>query len=555
MYLSFSVKITVLYLKKRFIMNGLATLDDEEYTFWRELRDQARSAIPLSLTQLIYVARMATDTVFLGHLGEDALAGQNLAALFYIAITAFFLAVVGGCAPLCAQAHGARKPRLMCLWFQMGVLSIIALSFVMVPCMIYGMPFLLRVCDLTPQAHEYAIQYITVVAFAFPFEGVLLLEQTFLTSQDLMEVPSLLGMVSVGLNAVLNYLMIYGIPGYWAGLGFIGSPLTNVFTTILQLLFLMVYHSYSTSVPRLPSWRIELLLDWKKFSLLFEQVLGVLIAEGTEQWSFAILSFMVGALGTTAVSSFSVSLNHWFIIWAVNYGVGMGAQIRVAQFFGARKASLARQCFWAGMVICFITNSILGTGYLFGALWLGRIYTDVEVILKNVENVRYYVIASFFSSTYNILFSFVLSACNRNQKAGWISALSYIGVQIPLVYILTFRYSWGLPGVWIGCLTSETVRMIGAGIGVWFLDFEEEAHFLSIQVAEHGGHMISPSPGRTVPYPPQKPCMVVPSKSRQISPLAIPLCNLFPSSSTNDEPLNGSECYGTFELEPSIVNS
>ena len=71
----------------------------------------ARLASPIVLTQLAWVAMLATDTAMIGRLGSDALAGATLSLMLFFMAYVFCFGVVMATASLASQAYGARKPR------------------------------------------------------------------------------------------------------------------------------------------------------------------------------------------------------------------------------------------------------------------------------------------------------------------------------------------------------------------------------------------------------------------------------------------------------------
>ncbi|KAL9280034.1 Protein DETOXIFICATION 52 [Arabidopsis thaliana] len=102
-----------------------------------ELKSEARSlfslAFPTILAALILYARSAISMLFLGHIGELELAGGSLAIAF-ANITGY--SVLAGLAlgmdPLCSQAFGAGRPKLLSLTLQRTVLFLLTSSVVIV---------------------------------------------------------------------------------------------------------------------------------------------------------------------------------------------------------------------------------------------------------------------------------------------------------------------------------------------------------------------------------------------------------------------------------------
>ena len=83
-------------------------------------------AFPTALTGLIFYARSRVSMLFLGHLGDTELAAGSLAIAFanitgYSVLSGLSL----GMEPLCSQAFGAKRPKLLSLTLQRCVIFLL----------------------------------------------------------------------------------------------------------------------------------------------------------------------------------------------------------------------------------------------------------------------------------------------------------------------------------------------------------------------------------------------------------------------------------------------
>jgi multidrug resistance protein, MATE family len=77
----------------------------------RELTETIRLAGPMALTQLGQIAMMTTDLLFIGRLGDEAVAAAALAGTVYFVSFTCGMGLMSAVAPLAAQAFGAGDPR------------------------------------------------------------------------------------------------------------------------------------------------------------------------------------------------------------------------------------------------------------------------------------------------------------------------------------------------------------------------------------------------------------------------------------------------------------
>ena len=184
----------------------------------------AKYSLPISLSTLLHTARGATDVAFLGRLGTEEQAGGNLALALYTAVCVFYMSITYGMSPLTSQAFGAENFRLVGVWLQIAIVAQLAVSLVIIPSTILLTRPLLSVCSLSGNALENGVQYSFIITWAFFPDGIFETLREYLRSQNIINFPSAISLFATGINAVLNYVFIFGLPGYWRGLASGDSP-------------------------------------------------------------------------------------------------------------------------------------------------------------------------------------------------------------------------------------------------------------------------------------------------------------------------------------------
>lgn len=91
-----------------------------------EARSIMKLAFPLVLTGLILYSRSMISMLFLGHIGDLALAGGSL-AIGFANITGYSIlsGLAMGMEPICAQAFGAKRYKLLGLVMQKTILLLL----------------------------------------------------------------------------------------------------------------------------------------------------------------------------------------------------------------------------------------------------------------------------------------------------------------------------------------------------------------------------------------------------------------------------------------------
>ncbi len=79
-------------------------------TYFREARATLVLAVPIIVSQLAQVSLGFVDTVMVGRIGPEAIAGIALGSGVFFALALVFLGVVLAVEPLVSQAYGAKDP-------------------------------------------------------------------------------------------------------------------------------------------------------------------------------------------------------------------------------------------------------------------------------------------------------------------------------------------------------------------------------------------------------------------------------------------------------------
>ncbi|KAF0693888.1 hypothetical protein As57867_015126, partial [Aphanomyces stellatus] len=205
----------------------------------QELFQLASMAVQLSLRQMVRQVMTITDAAFQGHIGTKQLAGVALAGMWMGVPSAFIQFAIQAISTLCSQAYGAGNNQLVGIWLQTAIVFAVAGA---IPVMIWYM-FVGHMIGLTmddPDTVEYGTQFARVMALGLIPQYIYGALTTYFATQGVIMPATFCSCFTMVLNIVFNQVFIYGAFG-WKGLGFIGSPLATVCSTIIQLLLFVTY--------------------------------------------------------------------------------------------------------------------------------------------------------------------------------------------------------------------------------------------------------------------------------------------------------------------------
>uniref|UniRef100_A0A0D3FFS5 Protein DETOXIFICATION n=1 Tax=Oryza barthii TaxID=65489 RepID=A0A0D3FFS5_9ORYZ len=223
-----------------------------------------RVSVPMAVTGLVMYSRALISMLFLGRLGELALAGGSL-ALGFANITGY--SVLSGLAlgmePICGQAFGARRGKLLALALHRTVLLLLAVALPISLLWVTSTGYILKqlgqdegVADAAQTFAAYASADLAVLAVLHPL-------RVYLRSQNLTLPITACSLFSVLLHGPINYLLVVRLRMGVAGVA-LAVALTDLNLLLALLCFLAISGAHRDSWAACAVWmaRAVAATDW-----------------------------------------------------------------------------------------------------------------------------------------------------------------------------------------------------------------------------------------------------------------------------------------------------
>lgn len=413
--------------------------------------DTVRLAAPLAIAQLSQMAMSVTDTVLLGALGPNAIAAGGLSANLFFVIVAVLQGVLTSVSVSVAHARGAQAEHEVPQIYWSGLALAVLLSVPAIVLLSLTEPLLLALGESPSLAHSVGL-YTGVLRFAAP--GSLIgigLMRAFLPAVGAARQLLGISIVSVGINAVLNYGLIHGAFGL-PRLGFLGSAtataITVWLTTLTLALMLHARHKMRRFVrftrPSVPVMRELAGIGWP-----------VAITYGVESTLFLATGLTVGVLGESALAAHQIALNVASVTFMVPLGIGQAANVRIGYWTGAGQPQAARH---AGFVALAIGIAFMA---LAGIVLIAAPHSIIGFYLKlgdpaNAQTVKLAASLLAIAAVFQVVdgMQLVGANCLRGLKDTRIPMLAatfgYWGIGFPTGYWLALHTGLGVRGLWWG---------------------------------------------------------------------------------------------------------
>lgn len=407
-------------------------------------------AFPIALTALILYSRSILSMLFLGHLGDMELAAGSLAIAF-ANITGY--SVLSGLAlgmePLCSQAFGAHRPKLLSLTLHRSVIfllvSSIPISFLWLN-MSKILLFLRQDPTITDLAHTYLLFSLPDLlsnSFIHPI-------RIYLRAQGITHPLTLASLAGSFFHLPINFLLVSHFR-----LGIAGVAAASAATNLVVLIFLILYILISRIF--VPTWTPptrECLTGWTP---LLKLAAPSCVSVCLEWWWYEIMIILCGLLANpkATVASMGVLIQTTSLIYIFPSSLGFAVSTRVGNELGANRPDKAK----LSAVVAVFAAVILGLSATMFAVsmrnvWARLFTNDLEIIRLTSVALPILGLCEIGNCPQTVGCG-VLRGSARPSTAARINLSAFYLVGMPVAVGLALFLGVGFSGLWLGLLSAQ----------------------------------------------------------------------------------------------------
>ncbi len=423
-----------------------------------------RLALPIVLAQFSFMGMGTVDTLMAGRLGADALAAVAVGSNVWFLAFIVFSGILMACSPIVAQRVGAgrdpaetgrfvRGAGLMAIGF--GLIWMLAIRLATGP--------ILSLLALDAPAAGYAADYLYAVSWgAVPF-SLCFLARNVAEGHGLARVALVAGVAGFLVNALFDYLLMYGRLGLPA-LGPEGCAWASV---LAGLTMAVIYGALYLRLPPLRALRVFRSGGSLPRAELWEVLrLGLPIAliVAAESWLFNIGALMMAGFGGEVIAAHQIAINVASLAFMVPLSIGFATTVRVGHAAGAGDLPAVRlrgqTGVWLGVAFALLSATAMAT--LPGAIV--ALYTEAPAVSAMAVRFIYYAALFQLFDCVQATAAGALRGIKDTRVPMLITVAAYWGVGMPVAWGLASATAQGPFGVWWGFIVALAVAAAGLGL-------------------------------------------------------------------------------------------
>jgi MATE family multidrug resistance protein len=414
--------------------------------------ETVRLAWPLIITQVGYIVTGMVDNVFLGTLGPTELGAGILSNNVFVLVLVFCMGMSFSSTPLVSAAHATNNEEKKISLFKNSLLLNM-----LVACCCFVVLFQLS------GFLSYMRQPIEVTRLAVPFFDVLIFSMVpialFFTGKQFCEgigntrAALLISVAGNLLNALLNYLLIYGKWGL-PELGYMGSAWASFWARLFMGTAFTVLIFSSTFTPEFRKYYLQAKLNFAELKELWRIGVNSAFQFTFEVAMFVFAGLMAGSLGEIPLDAHGIALSIAGFTYMFANGIAGAATIRVGAAKGNESWSGIRSAAKAALSLVFLVMGVLAIVLLIFRGVFPRAFSSQPEIVSLASTLL--LVAAFFQLFDGLQTAGIgiLRGIGDVRVSTLITFTGYWLLALPLAYLLAFVLEWGTVGIWISLLSS-----------------------------------------------------------------------------------------------------
>lgn len=424
-----------------------------------ELKKTLKISVPLIISNVAQIGLGLIDSAMIGAVDYRQLAASSLALNVIVIPQVAGNGIAIAISPLAAIANGQRDVFKASTVLFNGFFLTTLVAVIIAVSLVAGNGLLFHLGQ-DREVATFAVPFFKIMAWSLIPTLMFSAVKQFCDGLEFTKTAMTLSLISLPLNAFLNWIFIYGRFGFprmeLTGAG-IGTLTTRILIAITLIIIVIRHPLFKGYVQvRDKAWKLSKSI-WKE---LLHIGIPTSLQYGMEVAAFAVSGIMIGWLGATSQAAHQIALNLATATFMAALGLSMGGSIRIANAFGRNENRLLQA---------------IGKSTFAGGLAYGIFCALMFVLLRHHLPFLFTknpTVAAITSSLLIIAALFQISDATQAIGVGMLRgikdvkmptafvAIAYWAIGIPIGYYLAFVLKMGAAGIWLGFVTGLTASSV-----------------------------------------------------------------------------------------------
>ena len=345
-----------------------------------EIRRILQLAIPLIIANIAILGMEVVDTAMAGQVSAFDLAGLAVGANIWLMCEMALGGIMTAVTPRIARFRGANKPSEITHEVQQGILLGVGIGVILTVILLLLVPYI-PLIGAEPEVTVIAQEYATIIAFSLPVSCVLWVVFGLAEGHEMTRFAVLSSLVALGLNAIFDYIFVFGKLGF-PKMGGVGCAIT---TTVIYWLWAAACLIYANTNSTLKAYKILHnwpAIDWKRWGAILALGLPVGMSLLAEEGFFSFSTLLIAPLGAVTLGAHQITLQIATLALMLSLGVGQATAIRAANSLGREDFIRVKVQIVCGLQIVLLVSLSLGLLTYLGNRFIPALFSnDASIVV------------------------------------------------------------------------------------------------------------------------------------------------------------------------------
>ena len=410
-------------------------------------------SIPAAINSLLDMLQVITDLIMVGRISAFAVAAVGLGLQSLMFVFAILTLLHVGTSALLSRFVGAKQLKRASLGLSTLLVFALLLS-IPVGVLWYFLSAQLFIWfDTAPQVIALGSSYVQILTWMMPFIFIKLVFVSALNSAGDTKTPMYIKFISILLNILLNYALIFGHFGLPA-LGVDGAAIATVIVNGLELVVYMTLYMRN-KMPFSPHWYFS--------KALLKRALKVGIPASIERsltfGSFMLFTLIIADYGTEALAGYQIGLRVEGLAFMPGIGFTIAAMALMGQGLGAKNPQQARED------VLLVLKYTIGFMFFLSFFMIGMpeqivwLFTDDARTIEEASLYLRIVGLSQIPLAFNFVLSGALRGAGDSKRTLKINLISLWFVRIIPAFVLSWYFE-SILWVYLAMISDTLIKAI-----------------------------------------------------------------------------------------------
>ncbi len=315
-------------------------------------------AIPIALQNVLTSSLALVDTMMVSRLGDLSLSAVGMAGQWSWLVNLLAFGLCSGMSMFVAQYWGIRNYKGIRRSFGMAAICSLLLSGVFLAIAFFCPEFVLRLFNKDPDVIAVGCSYLRVACFSYPAVALTLVMSSLLRSTERVMLPLGVSVVTTVINAVANYVLIFGKLGF-PELGVVGAAVGTCVSAWAGPILIGLFSIKSGNMLTGP-FRELLAFSRKQLGEFLRRATPVVLNEGMWAMGILVLNMIYSNMGYEYYAGMTVFKTFADLSFSFYVGLGNSCVVMVGKSVGQGKIRRALEDSTRFTVLTSLAGVVIG---------------------------------------------------------------------------------------------------------------------------------------------------------------------------------------------------